>query len=619
MQTVRLTASAAVVRYLTAQRIEDDGGAEPLFGGVFAIFGHGNVTCLGADLEGVKDALPTWRGQNEQGMALAAAAYAKARRRRRIMVATSSIGPGATNMVTAAAAAMANRLPLLLLAGDTFNHRVPDPVLQQVEHFGAPATTVNDAFRAVVRYWDRITDPAQVVHALPNAVNTMLDPADCGPAFIALPQDVQGQAYDYPARFFEPTVHRIRRPRPDRAELAAAASVLSASARPLIIAGGGVRWSGAEAALAAFAEAHDIPVVETVAGRTTMAARHRLNCGPIGVTGAASANALAAEADAVLAVGTRLGDFATGSWTVFANPEARIVAVNAARFDATKHRCLPVVADAREALGELGAALGGYRAPDDWSDRAAAETAQYHAYIDKIAAPSPAGGGRGEPVTYAQVVGALDRAADASTYVVTAAGGLPGELVAGWRSETVGSFDCEYGYSCMGYEISGGWGAKMAMPDREVVVLVGDGSYLMMNSDLHSSVLTGHKLIVVVCDNGGYAVINRLQTAQGGVPFNNLVADCRTAGPVAVDFAAHAASMGCLSETVATVAELEAALGRARAADRTYVIALRTDPYAWTEGGSFWEVGVPESHPRPSVMAARSAMDEGKQAQRVGW
>lgn len=619
MQTVRLTASAAVVRYLTAQRIEDDGGAEPLFGGVFAIFGHGNVTCLGADLEGVRDALPTWRGQNEQGMALAAAAYAKARRRRRIMVATSSIGPGATNMVTAAAAAMANRLPLLLLAGDTFNHRIPDPVLQQVEHFGAPATTVNDAFRAVVRYWDRITDPAQVVHALPNAVNTMLDPADCGPAFIALPQDVQGQAYDYPARFFEPTVHRIRRPRPDRAELAAAASALAASARPLIIAGGGVRWSGAEAALAAFAEAHDIPVVETVAGRTTMAARHRLNCGPIGVTGAASANALAAEADAVLAVGTRLGDFATGSWTVFADPEARIVAVNAARFDATKHRCLPVVADAREALGELGAALGGYQAPDDWSDRAAAETAQYHAYIDKIAAPSPAGGGRDEPVTYAQVVGALDRAADASTYVVTAAGGLPGELVAGWRSETVGSFDCEYGYSCMGYEISGGWGAKMAMPDREVVVLVGDGSYLMMNSDLHSSVLTGHKLIVIVCDNGGYAVINRLQTAQGGVPFNNLVADCRTAEPVAVDFAAHAASMGCLSETVATVAELEAALGRARAADRTYVIALRTDPYAWTEGGSFWEVGVPESHPRPSVMAARSAMDAGKQAQRVGW
>ena len=619
MQTVRLTASAAVVRYLTAQRIEDDGGAEPLFGGVFAIFGHGNVTCLGADLEGARDALPTWRGQNEQGMALAAAAYAKARRRRRIMVATSSIGPGATNMVTAAAAAMANRLPLLLLAGDTFNHRIPDPVLQQVEHFGAPATTVNDAFRAVVRYWDRITDPAQVVHALPNAVNTMLDPADCGPAFIALPQDVQGQAYDYPARFFEPTVHRIRRPRPDRDELAAAASVLSAAARPLIIAGGGVRWSGAEAALAAFAEAHDIPVVETVAGRTTMAARHRLNCGPIGVTGAASANALAAEADAVLAVGTRLGDFATGSWTVFADPEARIVAVNAARFDATKHRCLPVVADAREALGELGAALGGYRAPDDWSDRAAAETAQYHAYIDKIAAPSPAGGGRDEPVTYAQVVGALDRAADASTYVVTAAGGLPGELVAGWRSETVGSFDCEYGYSCMGYEISGGWGAKMAMPDREVVVLVGDGSYLMMNSDLHSSVLTGHKLIVIVCDNGGYAVINRLQTAQGGVPFNNLIADCRTAEPVAVDFAAHAASMGCLSETVATVAELEAALGRARAADRTYVIALRTDPYAWTEGGSFWEVGVPESHPRPSVMAARSAMDAGKQAQRVGW
>ena len=630
MDTLRLTTSGAVVRYLAAQRIEvDDGDGEtvPLFAGVFAIFGHGNVTCLGHELEQAQDRLPTWRGQNEQGMALAACGFARASKRRRIMVATSSIGPGATNMVTAAAVALANRLPLLLLCGDTFEHRIVDPVLQQVEHFGAPSTTVNDAFRAVVRYWDRITTPEQVMQSLPHALNTMLDPGDCGPAFIALPQDVQAQAYDYPVRFFDETVHRIRRPRPDAGELRRAAAALAGAERPLIIAGGGVRWSLAEEQLAAFAEVHAIPVVETTAGRTTLPARHPLNCGPIGVTGCVSANAMAAEADVVLAVGTRMQDFTTGSWTVFGDESAKIIGLNAARFDATKHLSLPLVADAREGLEELGAALVGYRAPDGWSMRAASESAQYHAYIDKIAAPvaitSAIGDGSSDPhadlATYAQVVGAVDRAATASTYVVAAAGGLPGELVSGWRAQGIHSFDCEYGYSCMGYEISGGWGAKMAMPDREVVVLVGDGSYLMMNSDLYSTVLTGHKLIVVVCDNGGYAVIDRLQVNQGGASFNNLFADCRTERLVAVDFAAHAAAMGCGTETVRTVGELESAIERARAADRTYVIALKTHPHRWTEGGSFWEVAVPEVSTSASVREARAAMDEGRAAQRVGW
>ena len=622
METIRLTTSGAIVRYLTAQRIEVDGELVPLFGGVFAIFGHGNVTCLGHDLEQVGEALPTWRGQNEQGMALAAIAYAKACKRRRIMVAASSIGPGATNMVTAAAVALANRLPLLLLAGDTFNSRIPDPVLQQVEHFGAPATTVNDSFRSVVRYWDRITAPEQVVQSLPNAVATMLDPGDCGPAFIGLPQDVQAEAYDYPARFFDETVHEVRRPRPDVAELRRAAEALAGAERPLIIAGGGVHWSLAEDELRTFAETHNIPVAETVAGRTSLVARHTLNCGPIGVTGCTSANAMAAAADVVLAVGTRLGDFATGSWTVFGDG-VRIIGLNAARFDATKHLSLPLVADAREGLVELTAAIGDYRASEEWSARAAAETSQYHAYIDKIAAAETvagsANGDAGEPPSYAQVVGAVDRAATPSTYVITAAGGLPGEVVNGWRGQAVHSFDCEYGYSCMGYEISGGWGAKMAMPDREVVVLVGDGSYLMMNSDLYSTVLTGHKLIVVVCDNGGYAVINRLQIAQGGVPFNNLFSDSRVENLVPVDFAAHAAAMGCEAETVTSIGELTEALERARAADRTYVIALRTHAYRWTEGGTFWEVGVPEVSARGEVREARAAMDAAKSAQRVGW
>ena len=630
MDTIRLTTSGAIVRYLAAQRIEVDGNTVPLFAGVFAIFGHGNVTCLGHELEQAGEALPTWRGQNEQGMALAAVAYAKANRRRRIMAATSSIGPGATNMVTAAAVAMANRMPLLLLAGDTFNSRIPDPVLQQVEHFGNPSVTVNDAFRPVVRYWDRITAPEQVVHSLPNAVQTMLDPGDCGPAFISLPQDVQGEAYDFPARLFEETVHEIRRPRPDTGELRRAASALAAAERPLIVAGGGVHWSRAEDELRAFAEAHNIPVVETVAGRTSLVADHRLNCGPIGVTGCTSANAMAAEADVVLAVGSRLGDFVTGSWTVFGGgDDVQVIGLNAARFDATKHRSLPLVADAREGLSELGAALGDYRAPEEWSDRASSETSQYHAYIDKIAAPEAVVSGgqasddaddaQADLPTYAQVVGVVDRAADESTYVLAAAGGFPGELVNGWRGQAVHSFDCEYGYSCMGYEISGGWGAKMALPEREVVVLVGDGSYLMMNSDLYSTVLTGHKLIVIVCDNGGYAVINRLQLAQGGVPFNNLIADSRVQQVAAVDFAAHAAAMGCEAETVTSIAELEAAFQRARAADRTYVIALNTHAYRWTEGGSFWEVGVPEVSASADVQAARAEMDSGKAAQRVGW
>jgi 3D-(3,5/4)-trihydroxycyclohexane-1,2-dione acylhydrolase (decyclizing) len=617
MKTVRLTTAQAIVRYLIAQRIEIDGEQGPLFPGVFAIFGHGNVTCLGQALEEAKDDLPTWRGQNEQGMALAAVAYAKAMRRRQIMVATSSIGPGATNMVTAAAVAHANRLPVLLLSGDTFASRIPDPVLQQVEGFGDPSVTVNDTFKPVTRYWDRIVKPVQVVHTLPHAVATMLDPATCGPAFLGLPQDVQAEAYDYPARFFDTTVHEIPRPRPDEGQLARAAAVLGEATKPLIVAGGGVHYSLAEEELRSFAERHNIPVVETVAGKATLLSAHRLNAGPIGSTGCTSANALAGEADVVLAVGSRLQDFTTGSWTVFANESVRFIGLNTASFDAVKHLAHPLVADAREGLRELSTRVGAWRAPDDWTDRASVETAQYHAYVDKIASPSAPG--QEEKPTYAQVVGAVDRLALPTDYAFAAAGGFPGELNSGWRAKGLDSIDMEYGYSCMGYEISGAWGAKMALPDREVIVFVGDGSYLMMNSDLYSSVLSGHKLVVIVCDNGGFAVINRLQVNQGGAPFNNLIVDSKVQDVVAVDFAAHAAAMGCRSEKVASVAELEAAMERARASDRTYVIAIDTSAYDWTGGGAFWEVGVPEVSSRPSVVAAREAMDAGKAAQRVGW
>lgn len=618
MGTVRLTTAQALVRYLIAQRTVIDGHDVPLFPGVFGIFGHGNVVSLGHALQQAGDALPTWRGQNEQGMALAAVGYAKAVRRRQIMVASTSIGPGALNMVTAAGVAHANRLPLLLLAGDTFASRVPDPVLQQVEHFGDPTISVNDAFKPVVRYWDRITRPEQLISSLPQAVATMLDPADCGPAFLALPQDVQAEAHDFPDDFFRVTVHQVPRPRPDIRALVAAADLLRGAQRPLIIAGGGVHYSGAEAELTAFAERHGIPVVETMAGKASLTARHPLYGGPIGVTGCECANNLAGQADVVLAVGTRLGDFTTGSWTVFSNPRTQIIGLNAARFDAGKHRQLRLVGDALAALEELSPLLADARTTDAWRATAVTEVAGYHAYIDAIASPD-AIGPNGLP-TYAQVVGVADRSAQPGDYALTAAGGFPGELNNGWRAQYLDSFDCEYGFSCMGYELSGAWGAKMARAhlSGDVIAFVGDGSYMMMNSDLYSSVLSGHKLIVIVCDNGGFAVINRLQVNQGGVPFNNQLVDTRHERLVSVDFAAHAAAMGCLSENVSTVDELDAALQRARGADRTYVIALKTEPDVWTEGGAFWEVGVPEVSDRPEVLAAHAAMQAGKTQQRIG-
>jgi len=609
MKTARLTTAQAIVRFLIAQRTEIDGREAPLFPGVFAIFGHGNVTGLGFALDEARDELPVLRGQNEQGMALAAVGFAKAMRRRQIMVATSSIGPGALNMVTAAGVAMANRLPLLLLSGDTFQSRIPDPVLQQVEHFGSPSTTVNDAFRAVTRYWDRIVHPAQVAQSLPLALETMLDPAECGPAFIGLPQDIQATAYDYPERLFEPRVHTLRRQRPDAGELAAAAAALRAAERPLVVAGGGVHYSLAEADLQRLVELHRLPVVETVAGKSCLTADHPCYVGPIGVTGSDQANRLAAEADVVLCVGTRLQDFTTGSWTVFGNEGLTLIGLNAARFDATKHLALPVVGDAREGLLELGALLEGWSADAGWVARAAAEAESFKAFVANTTAPEE------ETPTYAQVVGAVNRRAVESDYALTAAGGLPGELNINWLSKGVATFDCEYGFSCMGYEIAGAWGAKRARPDGEVVCFVGDGSYLMQNSELYSSVVAGDKLIVIVCDNGGFAVIDRLQTGMGGRSFNNMFGD----GQARVDWVAHATALGCRAEAVATVAELEAAFERARSADRTTVIAIETAPDRWTPGGAFWEVGVAEVSDRPEIAEAYRQVGEGKKQQRVGW
>ncbi len=613
---MRITTAEALTRFLIAQRIDIDGVDSPLFPGVLAIFGHGNVTSFGHSLEQHREELPVWRGQNEQGMGLAAAAFAKAQRRQQVLVCTSSVGPGATNMVTAAGVAMSNRLPVLFISGDTFHDRLADPVLQQVEHPGTPSTTVNDAFRPVVRYWDRITHPAQLVSSLPQLVATLLDPADCGPAFLGLPQDVAAQAWDFPQEFFAITHHRIPRPRPDLAQVTAAAEAIRGARRPLVIAGGGVHYSRAEADLAAFALELGLPVVETVAGKSSLLADHPRYAGPIGVTGARPATDLAREADVIIAIGTRLEDFTTGSWTAFAR-DAQFVGVNAARFDAIKHRALPVVGDARESMVDLRAALAGWSADASWTTRGQQARTDLQTLVDARTADDGIW-----PPSYAQLVGAVHAQATPADYVLTAAGGLPGELNINWMAKGIATFDCEYGFSCMGYEISGAWGAALArhdVPDGEVFAMVGDGSYLMLNSDIYASILSGRKIILVVCDNGGYAVIERLQVGQGGASYNNMLRDSTGSGAdVRVDFRAHAAAMGARALLASSPAEFADALAQARASDRTTVIVTRVRENDWTPGGADWQVGVPEVSDRAQVRDAHAAMAKAMTAQRPG-
>jgi 3D-(3,5/4)-trihydroxycyclohexane-1,2-dione acylhydrolase (decyclizing) len=616
--TLRMTVAQAIVTWLANQFIEIDGKTQRLCGGGFGIFGHGNAPSLGEALYAARNELPLYRGQNEQSMGFAAAAYAKAHLRRRFMFCTASAGPGTANLLTAAALAHANRLPMLMLCGDNFLTRLPDPVLQQLEHFGNPTLGVTDAFKSVTRFWDRITHPAQILNSLPAALNTMLDPADCGPAFLALPQDLQGWAWDYPAAFFAPRTHRIRRAAPDPAEVAEAAALLTSAKRPLIIAGGGVQYSQAEQELAAFAEAHQIPVVETIAGRANLTWDHPLNIGPIGVTGSDSANTIAEEADVILAVGTRLQDFTTGSWSAFAST-ARIIGLNAARHDAAKHLSLPLVCDAQSGLTALTKALGQYRAAPEWVAHAQTERAAWNTYVARNTGPR-----NGLP-TYAQAIGAVNAQMTPADRVVTAAGGLPAEVTANWKTLGIGTVDVEFGFSCMGYEIAGGWGARIAQaetnPTAETVVFVGDGSYLLMNSDLYSSVLSRHKLIVCVLDNGGFAVINKLQKNTGNASFNTLFADCPTIPEaIPVDFAAHARAMGCLAEEATTLDDFASAFTRARAADRTSVIVMRVDPHdGWTEQGhTWWEVGLAEVSPRPEITKAREGQAKGRAKQRQG-
>jgi 3D-(3,5/4)-trihydroxycyclohexane-1,2-dione acylhydrolase (decyclizing) len=598
----------AVVRFLANQTIAlAQGEAVPLFGGVWAIFGHGNVAGLGPALHAARRKLPTLRAHNEQAMAHAAIAYAKAHARRRMMACTTSIGPGASNMVSAAAVAHVNRLPVLFLPGDVFASRRPDPVLQQVEAFGDPALSVNDCFRPVSRFFDRITRAEQLLTSLPAALRVLLDPADCGPATLALPQDVQTEAFDYPAEFFRRRVHRIRKLPPDANEIDTVGKMLRTAKKPLIIAGGGVKYALAEARLAAFAEEHGVPVAETQAGKGSLAWDHPCNVGAIGVTGTAAANTLAGRADVVLAVGTRLADFATGSRALFA--QAKLVQLNVGAFDAAKHAAAPLVADADAGLEALGAALKGWRAPSPWTSQAEKLTKAWHRAVDRIVEPA-----RGKP-TDAQVLAAVNGVlATKSHIVVCAAGGLPGELHKLWRAKDSVGYHLEYGYSCMGYEIAGGLGAKLAHPEREVCVLVGDGSYLMLNSEIATSVALGAKLVIVVLDNRGFGCIERLQAATGGASFNNLLqAEPR------IDFVAHARSLGAQAEAVADIKALHLALEKAVRAKRTCVIVIETDPRRGTEeGGAWWDVAVTAAPRSAPQRKARAAYERARRRQGLG-
>ncbi|MFO1281558.1 MAG: 3D-(3,5/4)-trihydroxycyclohexane-1,2-dione acylhydrolase (decyclizing) [Burkholderiales bacterium] len=614
-RTIRLTAAQALVRWLAALRTES---GDRLFGGVWAIFGHGNVAGIGEALYAHRDDLPTYRAHNEQAMAHAAIAYAKAHLRRRMMACTTSIGPGATNLVTAAATAHVNRLPVLFLPGDVFVSRAPDPVLQQVEDFHDGTVSANDCFRPVSRYFDRIVRPEQLLTALPRALAVLTDAALCGPVTLAMPQDVQTMAFDWPVDFFAGPPVRFAAPAPQDEEIAAAARAIRASRRPVIVAGGGVLYSLATDALARFAVAHDVPVAETQAGKGALPWDHALQLGAIGVTGSPAANAIAGDADCVIAVGTRLQDFTTGSHSLLGG--ATLVSINVNAFDAIKARASVVRADARRALDALTAALAGWKADAGWRAKAAGEADRWRADVARIT-------GRREIAPPAlpydgEVIGAVQRSAAESPrddIVVCAAGTLPGELHKLWRTATPGGYHVEYGYSCMGYEIAGGLGVKMAKPDREVVVMIGDGSYLMMNSEIATSVMLGRRLTIVLLDNRGYGCINRLQQACGGAPFNNLFDDCvqGPGGAPAIDYAAHARSMGAIAEHVRTIPELEAALARARRADRTTLIAIDTDPARSTaEGGWWWEVAVPEVSERAEVRAARERYDHDRREQR---
>jgi len=581
---MKYTTAEALIKYLSAQKIRSGGQVKPFFPFAFAIFGHGNALGIGDALERYRKDMPTIKGQNEQGMALAAVGFSKAQLRTQCGIVTTSIGPGATNVVTAAGVAMANRLPLLILSGDTFQSRRPDPVLQQVEHFDSPTTTVNDSFKSVTRYWDRITKPEQLLNTLPNAVQTLLDPSDCGPVFLGFPQDVQVESYEFPEEFFKEVIHEIRRPRVDLNSLATAV------------------------------ENFEIPVVETVAGKSSLLATDASWCGPVGVTGCDPANELAEEADLIISIGTRLQDFTTGSWTIFKNPFRKIISINTARFDATKRSAIALIGDAKETIVDLQSKLTGYKSDSSWSAKRSTTQQLVKSNIEKRISKKL------DLPSYAQVVALINKAATPEDYVLTAAGGLPGELNNNWLSKSLDSFDCEYGYSCMGYEVAGAWGAAIALKQSgskgKVISMLGDGSYLMLNSEILSAVNNGDSLVYILCDNLGFAVIQRLQVSNGSKSYRTMFNDSDLNKPFKVDFVSHAKSLGANAIKV-TIDNLATEFKSAKESPGVSVLVIDTDPEIWTEGGAFWEVAISGISEVSEIKQAYKRLTEGKSNQRL--
>lgn len=620
---MRLTVAQALVRFLSVQSVERDGQTNRFFAGCFGIFGHGNVAGLGEALLESGEEFPYYLARNEQAMVHTAVGYARMSNRLRAFACTTSVGPGATNLVTGAAVATTNRIPVLLLPGDVFATRRANPVLQELEDSASMDVSVNDSLRPVSKYFDRIWRPEQLPQALLHAMRVLTDPAETGAVTLALPEDVQTESFDFPDALFAPRVWVIRRPPAEARLIGGLATLLRESSRPLIVAGGGVIYAGATDALDSLVSSSGVPVAETQAGKGSLRFDHPASLGAIGATGTTAANEIARNADLVIGIGTRWSDFTTASNSVFQDPAVKIVNINVTPFDTTKLSGAPIVADAREALAQLAEQLDAWHVDEDFERRYRELARQWNEKVDASYAL-----GHGPLPGQSEVIGAVEASSDDHDVVVAAAGSLPGDLHKLWRTRDPKGYHVEYGYSCMGYEIAGGWGARIAQMERDAqrvgkadtIVLVGDGSYLLLNSDIYSSVLSGRKLIIILCDNGGFAVIDKLQRATGNVPFNNYIADSAwDHATFAVDFPLHARSMGALTESVTDIAAFEAAFSRAKSADRTCLIDVKVDPYAWTEGGhAWWEVGTAEVSKRPEVLAASKAWHQGRDRQRRG-
>jgi 3D-(3,5/4)-trihydroxycyclohexane-1,2-dione acylhydrolase (decyclizing) len=618
--TVRLTMAQAVVAFLAQQHVERDGIERQFFGGCWGIFGHGNIAGIGQALQQV-GGLRYYQSRNEQAQVLAAVAYAKMRNRLGAFVCTSSVGPGATNMITGAAVATINRLPVLLLPADTFARRNVAPVLQQLESDHSQDVTVNDAFRPVSRYWDRISRPDQLISALPEAMRVLTDPAQTGAVTLALPQDVQTEAHDYPSELFARRTWCIPRNRPDRSLVAIAAEWIRAAKRPMIVAGGGVIYSEATHALRRLVDETGIPVGETMAGKGSLGFDHPLNMGAIGATGTLAANRVARDADLVIGIGTRFSDFTTASKTAFQHPDVRFINVNVASFDAAKHGALALVGDARVTIDELTELLEGHDVTGEYRAECEALHAEWESEVDRIYAirhaPLPSQG---------ELIGVVNELGDPGAVMVCAAGSLPGDLHKLWRARHPKQYHLEYGYSCMGYEIAGGLGVKMADPSREVYVLVGDGSYLMMNTEIVTSIQEGFKLTIILMDNDGHKSIGALSRSLGQEGFGtryaypangHLPGDDREATRLPVDLAENARSLGAHVIRCRSTADLAAALEEARGVDRTTVIHVPNDRMVGVPGyESWWDVPAAEVSDMPLVQEARVAWEQQRLRQR---